>query len=205
MLTGLILAGGFNRRMDGKSKALLPFGGEPLILRQIGEMRRICKEVIVVVRDPKPPLRVVDQEVRIITDYIPGKGPLSGMHAGFSLSRCPNIWVVGEGMPFLSAQAAELLLEVKSEETDAVLPQLGGKIHLLHGVYDKRCADKAKALLKKGEMPEQALLRKMAWRAVPESLFLERGSIPALSRSWKPGTITGWRWGRRRFRRPVDL
>ena len=52
MLTGAILAGGDNRRMNGEAKALLTFGAEKLIQRQIRQMREICSEMIVVTNHP---------------------------------------------------------------------------------------------------------------------------------------------------------
>jgi len=111
MLTGLILAGGPESRLEGRLAAMLPYGGEPLILHQIKEMRTICEEVIVAEPDPKRFLKVLDPGVRIITDYYVGKGPMGGMYAGFSLARYKNIWAIGSDMPFLSPRAAELLLE----------------------------------------------------------------------------------------------
>ncbi len=51
MITGVILAGGLNRRMGGRLKALLPVQGQPLLLRQLKEMSSICKQVIVVTNE----------------------------------------------------------------------------------------------------------------------------------------------------------
>ena len=52
MLTGVILAGGQNKRMDGQNKALLSFSNERLIERQIRIMQESCEEIIVVTNDP---------------------------------------------------------------------------------------------------------------------------------------------------------
>lgn len=175
MLTGLILAGGPDPRMDGERKALLSFGGETLIQRQIKEMRKLCTELIVAAKDPKPFLRIVDPDVRLITDYYPDQGPLGGIHAGFTLARCPNIWVAGSDMPFISASAAELLLERKLEGFEATLPHIGGRLHPLHGIYDRRCVEPALALLGKGERRVSELLQLLFWFELPEAAFTERG------------------------------
>lgn len=86
MLTGVILAGGDNRRMGGRVKALLPFHGEPLIVRQIRRMRIACDTVIAVARYPeKLEDALMNDDILLIEDRIPGKGPLGGMHAAFSV------------------------------------------------------------------------------------------------------------------------
>lgn len=178
MLTGLILAGGPNTRMNGDPKALLPFGGEALIERQIKIMRETCQEVIVVTRDPAPLLRLLNKDVRIITDYFFGKGPLAGMHAGFSLAKHDHIWVVGCEMPFLSIKAAELLLESMEQGYDAALPYVNGSLYPLHAVYDKACAGPIAALLEKEEARLSELLKSLRCRGIPESVFVDRGVNP---------------------------
>lgn len=150
MLTGVILAGGQNRRMGGKVKALLPIDGKMLIHYQIDEMKKICSEIIVVVNDPKPFLRVLDPSIKIITDYIAGKGPLSGMHAALSLAKYNTLWIVASDMPFISHEAALFMWEKKSD-FDAVIPHLHGKLHPLHGIYDKNCLKPITNMLNKGE------------------------------------------------------
>ncbi|KIL41679.1 hypothetical protein SD70_06100 [Gordoniibacillus kamchatkensis] len=175
MLSGLILDGGPSQRMDGEWKALLPFGGETMIERQVKEMSKICAEVIVVTPDPKPFLRLLDIDVRIITDFYPGKGPLGGMHAGFNLAKHPHIWVIGSHMPFPSSEAAELLFMRKKDGFDAAVPYLKGGIYPLHGVYDKRCADDVLKLIQRSEMRLSALMNELLWFEVAESIFAERG------------------------------
>lgn len=178
MLTGLILAGGPNTRMNGDPKALLPFGEGALIERQIKVMRQICREVIVVTREPAPLLRLLDKEVRIITDFFGGKGPLAGMHAGFSLAKHSQIWVVGCEMPFLSAKAAKLLLEFKTNGWAAALPHVNGRLYPLHAVYNKACAGPIAALLEKGEHRLSELLNSLHWLGIPESAFVDKGVDP---------------------------
>ncbi|WP_438449280.1 molybdenum cofactor guanylyltransferase [Gorillibacterium sp. sgz5001074] len=176
MITGAILAGGQNRRMEGKMKALLPFAGELLIERQIAQMKTVCEEIIVVTNQPSLFLPVLDRSIRIITDYFPSKGPLSGMHAALSLARHPDVWIVGCDMPFISAEAAQVLLEQKrSVKCDASVPVIDGRTHPLHGIYSKSCADAISALLLAGEYRVMEMLRMIYWQEAAEALFTERG------------------------------
>lgn len=175
MLSGVILAGGANRRMNGELKALLPFGGKPLIVRQIDCMREICDEIIVVTNDPKPYLNKVDRSVRIITDFFMGQGALGGMHAALSLAKNASVWVVGCDMPFISSKAAQLLWQRKRDGFEAVVPLLADQLHPLHGIYDRVCASRIVPLVQQGETSVSALLKRVFWSELGDRFLLENG------------------------------
>ncbi|NHN33622.1 molybdenum cofactor guanylyltransferase [Paenibacillus agricola] len=175
MLSGIILAGGESVRMGGENKSLLMLGAETLLVRQIRMMRELCSEIIVVTNTPRSFLRTVDASVRIITDYVPGKGPLSGMHAGLTLSLNQNAWVVGCDMPFLSPQAARLMLLKKKQGMEAIIPWLQGVMHPLHGIYDRDCATPIWTLLKNQETQLSALGKVLLWQEAIEPEFREAG------------------------------
>ncbi|WP_426452178.1 molybdenum cofactor guanylyltransferase [Paenibacillus sp. S-38] len=179
MLTGLILAGGESKRMNGKNKSRLKFEYETLLQRQIRLMRTICSELIIVTNDPRAYLRQVDESVRIITDYIPGKGPLSGLHAGLTLARGENVWAVGSGMPFLSPKAAALLLEQKNRGFNAVFPRVENMIYPLHGLYDRSCGKRIAELLQGGEGRPDVLHRVLNAALVEEETFVGQGIAPS--------------------------
>ncbi|NEW04847.1 molybdenum cofactor guanylyltransferase [Paenibacillus sp. SYP-B3998] len=175
MLTGVVLAGGANRRMKGELKALLPIEGQPLILRQLERMRPLCKEFIVVTNDPKPYLPILDRSIRIITDYFPSQGPLGGMHAALSLAKYPSVWLVGCDMPFISYQAASHMLNRKKDGFDAVVPLIKGGLYPLHGIYDRSCKAPIVTLLQKGETSISSLLHHILWREFTDRSFQENG------------------------------
>ncbi|NQX71269.1 molybdenum cofactor guanylyltransferase [Paenibacillus alba] len=176
MITGVILAGGLNRRMGGKPKALLPVQGEPLLVRQLKEMSKICKEIIVVSNEPEilhpHILGVSGLNVQCIRDHYVQKGPLSGMHAASLEAREPLLWVVGCDMPFISAKAAWVMGELCQEANrDAVIPSLEGRIHPLHGVYTKLIGSEAELLLKQEEYRLMGLLDHIDWQSVEKDFF----------------------------------
>jgi molybdopterin-guanine dinucleotide biosynthesis protein A len=175
MLTGVILAGGANRRMKGELKALLPFGGQPLIARQVDRMTKLCDEMIVVTNNPKPYLHILDRSVRIITDFFADHGPLGGMHAALSLAKHSSVWVVGCDMPFISSKAAELLWNRKRDGFEAVIPLVAGKLFPLHGIYDRECKSYIEPLLKLGETKVSALLQHVFWSELSDGYFRENG------------------------------
>jgi molybdopterin-guanine dinucleotide biosynthesis protein A len=179
MLSGVILAGGENRRMGGKPKALLTIGGEMLIQRQIRQLTPICSEIVVVTNDPGLYVPVVGRSARIIADLDPGKGPLGGMHSAFSLHGHEYAWVVGCDMPFVSAAAADLMLgKMKDMKLDAVVPRLAGRLHPLHAVYRSTCAKAVAELLASETYRVTGLLEKIRWEPVPDSEFVRQGIDP---------------------------
>src|SRR5690554_207625 len=112
MLTGVILAGGQNSRMNGYNKALLSFSNETLIERQLRIMDSICTEIIIVTHTPSSIQPFAGHLAHLIPDDIVGKGPLSGMHAALSHTTYDDLWIVECDMPFISAEAAKLQLEI---------------------------------------------------------------------------------------------
>src|SRR5665647_1174503 len=117
MLTGLILA-------DGTFKSQLALGESLLLQEQIQLMRHICSEIIVVTQDPKSFYPLLDLSIRLITDFFPGKGPLSCLYAGFSLAQFQDVWVANGDWPLLNVDAIELLLERKRSGFDAAIPMV---------------------------------------------------------------------------------
>ncbi|PWV98445.1 molybdenum cofactor guanylyltransferase [Paenibacillus cellulosilyticus] len=175
-LSGVILAGGQSRRMGGSPKALLTVQHEKMVQRQMRILKQLCSEVILVTNEPKTYLPFVDSDVRIITDYYAGQGPLAGMHAGLSLARHEDVWIVGCDMPYLSTQAAMLMLGRKRERgSDAVVPSIEGKIHPLHGIYDKRCVDRISSMLNQDQRRVNAFLERIAFESIHEWTFERLG------------------------------
>lgn len=182
MITGVILAGGLNRRMGGRIKALLPVQGQPLFLRQLMEMSSICKQVIVVTNEPevlRPHLSSVSNiNVQCITDQYVQKGPLSGIHAASLIASEQHMWIVGCDMPFISAEAAKAMAILCQEANlDAVIPVLDGRVHPLHGIYSRLVGSEAEVLLKQKQFRLMGLLDHIDWKAV-ENDFFERQNIP---------------------------
>ncbi|MFD0696038.1 molybdenum cofactor guanylyltransferase [Paenibacillus sp. GCM10027628] len=179
-MTGVILAGGLNRRMGGRLKALLLIDGKPLILRQIAEMALCCREVLVVTNTPEAlsslMATVTDVEVRLIPDRFVQTGPLGGLHAACLEASEPLFWVVGCDMPYLSAAAARAMYELCTDEgCDAVIPVIDGRVHPLHGIYSRRVGIEADALLAHKQYRLMGLLDRIEWQAAESDFFMEKG------------------------------
>ncbi len=132
MLTLAIQAGGESRRM-GRDKALLPFLGQPLILRLLSRLAGIADEVLVTSNQP--------EQYRFlgftpIPDLLPGLGALGGLYTALSAAAHPFVAVVACDMPFASAEIflAELAL-LRETNADAVIPRSEAGTEPFHAVY----------------------------------------------------------------------
>lgn len=129
----IILAGGKSSRMK-TNKAFLPINGTPLIESIIHKLRNSFLEVIVVTNDV--PL-YSHLKARIVTDIIPGCGPLSGIHAGLTVSNCNYSFVLACDMPFVDPRLAKYLVSL-TPGYDVVVP-------VVKGFYETSCAIYAKS------------------------------------------------------------
>lgn len=172
-VTGAILAGGPKAGLAGTLKALLTLQEEASIVRQVREMRKLCKEIIVVTDTPKPFFDVLDSSVRIITDYYPGRGPLGGMHSALRLARNPLVWIAGGDMPFISAEETRRLMTGFSDGVQAVIPIVRDRPVPLHGLYDSRCSEIVAAMLAGSGWNIEALLGRVQWLGVPVEIGRE--------------------------------
>ncbi|MBB3110968.1 molybdopterin-guanine dinucleotide biosynthesis protein A [Paenibacillus phyllosphaerae] len=175
MLSGVILAGGGHAATQGENRAFYELEGQMLIHKQIREMQACCSEVTIVTDQPGAFLRAVDRSIRIISDYYPVSGPLSGMHAGLALAKNRHVWLLGCHMPFPSAAAAKLLHERKLEGMDAIFPWIGDAPHPLHGIYNRDCAGRLEALLSQGCTTKADLLKAISWQHMEEAELREHG------------------------------
>ncbi|NHN34586.1 molybdenum cofactor guanylyltransferase [Paenibacillus agricola] len=183
MISGAILAGGQNRRMGGKMKALLRLDGQLFIERQLAELSQLCSEIIIVANEPElfeAQLAWPHAQMRIVPDKQLGKGPLAGLQAAMAaVTHSEELWVVACDMPYASAEAAQVLLgQLRSGARhgghDLALPLIAGRLQPLHAIYHRRCLQAIDQQLAEGRYRIMELVEQMDAIAVEERFFLER-------------------------------
>lgn len=146
-MTGVILAGGKNRRI-GTNKAFLVVDGSRIIDRTVGIFKGIFEEVIIVTNDP---LAYLDQNVTIVTDILPDKGALGGLYTGLFFASHSRAFVCACDMPFIDVKFIEYLIR-QGESYDIVSPNAGDGLQPMHSVYDRKCLPAIKRLLDQGKL-----------------------------------------------------
>jgi molybdopterin-guanine dinucleotide biosynthesis protein A len=182
VITGVILAGGKNRRMGGRMKALLQLDRQLFIERQLAELSLLCSEIIIVANVPElfeRQLSWPQPQVRIVRDIQPDKGPLAGLQAAMAAASCEELWVVACDMPYASAEAARALLELRRRGGDGggydvALPLVAGRLQPLHGIYHRRCRQAVDQLLAEERYRIMELMKLLDCAVAEESFFLER-------------------------------
>jgi molybdopterin-guanine dinucleotide biosynthesis protein A len=145
-ISAAIMAGGRSRRM-GKTKALLPYRGGPLITQVYETLLPLFEDIFLVTNDPG----FFDfLPCPKIPDRVPGKGPISGIDAALRYSRNPYVLVVGCDAPFLSPSLLKLLAG-KTVGADLVIPRGPHGPEPLCAVYGKGCLPLVEDSLRKGD------------------------------------------------------
>ena len=150
---GFVLAGGESRRM-GRDKALVEFGGEPLVARAIGIMREAGLEPRIA-----GARATLDVFAPVIADAEPGRGPLGGICA--ALAACAEQWAVflPVDLPLLPASLiAYLLRRAQVTQSAITLASVGGFAQTFPAVVDRAVLPALEAELDAGSLGAFAAL-----------------------------------------------
>lgn len=159
-LTGLILAGGPSSRM-GRPKALLPFGGELLIERQVRLLRPLCAELIIATNEPEV---YAFLGLPMVADAEPGQGPLAGLEAGLAAATQPLLLGVACDMPFLTEPLVRALyaaLAGARKRPLAALPRTASGLEPLCALWRREALDAIREGLGAGQRSPQRLLAQL--------------------------------------------
>lgn len=134
MLTISIQAGGESRRM-GRDKGLMPFLGEPLIVRLVGRLRPYADELIVTTNRPQA-YQFLDYP--LFPDVRPGLGALGGLLTALTSASQPFVALTACDMPFASGAFLRFGMEqLIASGADVFVPRTsyGHGYEPLHAVY----------------------------------------------------------------------
>jgi molybdopterin-guanine dinucleotide biosynthesis protein A len=149
MISGVILAGGANRRFGGITKASLKIDDEKIISRIINTISGLFGEIIIVTNTPEEFRDFID--CRIIGDQYKNAGPLGGIHAALKYASSDAIFVFAGDMPFLDRKIIEKQIEeFNISQADILMPKVGELIEPLHSIYRKTVLEDLGRFLSEG-------------------------------------------------------
>jgi molybdopterin-guanine dinucleotide biosynthesis protein A len=160
--TGVVLAGGQSRRM-GQNKAALKIGGQPLLRRVVGRLQAALPAVLVVGPDF---LRTLVSDVPVISDRMPGLGPLGGLATALRAIATPRAFVVACDMPLLAPALVRTMavLAAMPPHVDALLLRSEHGLEYLHAVYAVTCLPLAERELASPDRSLKRLVRQLCVR-----------------------------------------
>ena len=131
--TGVILAGGENKRMP-VLKAFIEVEGEKIIERNLKIMKQLFKETFIVTNQPE---LYIYLKTPLLGDVYDIRGPMTGIFT--SLLNSSNKWVFVSAcdMPFINGELIKYMAS-KRDNYDAVVPMQKNKIEPLFAFYSKQ-------------------------------------------------------------------
>jgi len=146
-------------------KAFLEVGGQAVISRIVAELASRFDEILVVTNEPS---RYEGLGGRVVTDLIPGKGPLSGIHSALVHAVHPLVFVTACDMPFVSGILARGLVDL-IEDYDCAVPVVHNYVEPLFAVYRRSCLKTIEDCLHEGRLKVVDLFSRVRVKYIKES------------------------------------
>ena len=148
-VTGLVLAGGYSRRMGADKSALVLPDGRTLLRRQVALMQQAgVAEVLVARRRDQPP---VAAPARTVIDIVHDHGPLAGIAAGLAQIAGGALLFLAVDMPFVSTAVLRRMIDLSTSGC-GVVPHRGKGIECLIGVFPQTLAALAASRVAAGRL-----------------------------------------------------
>ena len=167
-LTGVILAGGQNKRFFGRNKAFVRIGGKRILDRIYGIYNTLFKEIILVTNDP---LQYLEWDLDIVTDLFPIRSSLTGIHAGLFYMNTPHAFFMACDIPFLKKGLVETILDGIEPGVDIVIPETSKGLEPLCSVYSKHCLKPVEQQLVKQQLKIRQVFQKVRIKKLPEPIL----------------------------------
>jgi len=141
----ILLAGGRSSRF-GRDKALVDFGGKPLIAHIVGNLRALGDECLVSIgrrHDADVYRRALPTDTLVISDAFDFEGPLAGFMTALNHLKSNLCFLGACDMPFIEPKVVGLLFSESAGYSGAVPRWRDGRLEPLHAVYDCNAARQA--------------------------------------------------------------
>jgi len=148
---GLILAGGLARRMGGRDKAFLPFGGSDLVHRAVARLGPQCDRVII--NANRELERFATLGLPVVSDTVADfAGPLAGILAGLDWlsAHAPTARLLSvpvDGPFFPDDLCARLTTAADAQHAAIASAQSDGRRHGVYGLWPLDIRDELRRTL----------------------------------------------------------
>ncbi len=166
-LTGVILAGGSNRRFP-IPKGLLKIGNKRIIETLLEIYQEFFDEIIISTNSPE---LYFPYNVKLVGDVYPSMGPLVGIYSSLINASNDGIFVTPCDAPFVKRELIEYLIDLHREEP-VVICRYKGIIHPLIGIYTKKILENIEHAIITGRIRIVDLLNDVDCRIVQEKALI---------------------------------
>ena len=161
--SGIILAGGMNKRMRGRNKALITLGGRRFLDHILRTLDACFDQCLIVTREPS---QYAEWDTRIISDCFDVRSPLTGIHAGLVSMDSEYAFVTSCDVPLLKKEVIEILVDAIEPGIDVITPASGGYYQPMCTIYSARCADIIERMLHRGELKVDRLYERIRLKTI---------------------------------------
>ena len=164
--TGVILAGGLNKRFDGQNKAFIHIGGKRIVDRLLDVYGRLFDQIVLVTNDPAA---YMDVDALIVTDHYSVRSSLNGLHAGLFAAAHEHAFFAACDTPFIKGALIQLLMDTVTRKVDIVIPSTAAGYEPMFAVYKKTCLPAMAWQLERDQLKIQGLFRRLRVKTVDEA------------------------------------
>ena len=164
--TGVILAGGLNKRFDGQNKAFIRIGGQRIVDRLLDVYDRLFDQIVLVTNDPAA---YSDVDALIVTDHYSVRSSLNGLHAGLFAAAHEHAFFAACDTPFIKGALIQRLLDTVTTKADIIMPSTSAGYEPMFAVYKKNCLPAMVWQLERDLLKIQGLFRKVRVKTVDEA------------------------------------
>lgn len=166
--SGVILAGGMSKRLNGRDKAMIEIHGKRILDHIHAVYSDIFSEIILVTNTPQAYL---DWNMLTVTDLFPVRSSLTGIHAGLFYASRPFVFVSACDAPFLKPELVRLLISQARPGADVVMPETAKGFEPLCAVYSKSCLDIIEAHIRQEKLKIQRVFHQSRINRISEAML----------------------------------
>lgn len=168
--TGVILAGGQNKRFDGQNKAFIEIGGKRIVDRLLAVYSELFDQVVLVTNDPAA---YIDVDALIVSDHYSQRSSLNGLHAGLFAAAHEYAFFSACDTPFVQGALIRRVLDNIERRADIIIPSTTAGYEPMFAVYKKTCLPAITWQLEHNRLKIKGLFRKMRVKTIPEADLIE--------------------------------
>ena len=163
--TGVILAGGQNKRFAGADKAFERIGDTSIFEHIYGIFREHFEQILLVTNHPE---KFMAWDIPMAADLFNFRSSLTGLHTGLFYTSTPYAFFAACDTPFLKKEMIQAVLSAVEPNLDIVVPQTELGFEPLCAAYSRRCLKPVQIQLEKKQFQIQRLFKAMRTQKILE-------------------------------------
>ena len=164
--TGVILAGGQNKRFAGTDKAFERVGEATIFEHLYSIFRELFDQLLLVTNHPE---KYMAWNIPMAADLYDIRSSLTGLHTGLFYTATPYAFFAACDTPFLKKEMVQAVLNAVKPNLDIVVPQTELGFEPLCAAYSRLCLKPIQAQLEKKQLQIQRLYKTMRTLKIPET------------------------------------